>query len=61
MGPCALSYMTVTVVMPVFVNEGLKRGSEATESGGGYAGRDILKFRVALFLFPLFNFQNQPM
>ena len=27
--------MPVTVVMPGFVNEGLKRGSEATERGEG--------------------------
>ena len=29
--------MPVTVVIPGFVNEGLKRGSEAPERGDGYA------------------------
>ena len=35
--------MPVTVVMPGFVNEGLKRRSEATErgGGGGYAGMGV--------------------
>ena len=52
--------MPVTVVMPGFVNEGLKRGSEATEWGEGTQvwegdtpshGRDILKFRVSKWPF----------
>ena len=30
--------MPVNVVMPGFVNEGLKRGSEATKPGGGGGG-----------------------
>ena len=52
--------MPVTVVMPGFVNEGLKRGSEATERGEGTQvwegdtpshGRDIMKFRVSKWPF----------